>query len=210
MAALRRDGPLGSALRRGRRRPWRRRDRNHARHGGLRALAGARTVLGHGAARRRAIAGMRPRRSSEPSSFRSIIAGERLLAFAHAESHSRYDLFDVDTRARRDGSSWIIDGHKRQRAARGLRRSAASSARALRASGATAAASGCFWSMPARAESNGEATSRRIACAPQISNSTASGSMPAPRSTRKAPRCRPSSGSSIARSRRCAPKRWGS
>jgi pimeloyl-CoA dehydrogenase small subunit len=43
----------------------------------------------------------------------SIIAGERLLAFAHAESRSRYHLFDVDTRARRDGSGWIIDGHKR-------------------------------------------------------------------------------------------------
>lgn len=43
-----------------------------------------------------------------------IIAGERLLAFAQAENHSRYDLNDVDTRARRVGGGWIIDGHKRQ------------------------------------------------------------------------------------------------
>jgi pimeloyl-CoA dehydrogenase small subunit len=42
-----------------------------------------------------------------------IIAGERLLAFAHAEMQSRYDLNDVATRARRDGDHWIIDGHKR-------------------------------------------------------------------------------------------------
>lgn len=43
----------------------------------------------------------------------AIMAGERLLAFAHAESQSRYELFDVDTRARSDGSGWIIAGHKR-------------------------------------------------------------------------------------------------
>jgi pimeloyl-CoA dehydrogenase small subunit len=42
-----------------------------------------------------------------------VIAGERLLAFAHAEPDSRYELFDVDTRARRDGIGWIIEGHKR-------------------------------------------------------------------------------------------------
>ena len=44
-----------------------------------------------------------------------IIAGERLLAFAHAESRSRYELCDVETRARRDpsGVGWVIDGHKR-------------------------------------------------------------------------------------------------
>lgn len=43
----------------------------------------------------------------------AIIAGERLLAFAHSETNSRYELNDVDTRARRDGGAWIIDGHKR-------------------------------------------------------------------------------------------------
>jgi pimeloyl-CoA dehydrogenase small subunit len=41
-----------------------------------------------------------------------IAAGEWLIAFAHTERQSRYDLHDVATTARRDGSGWIIDGRK--------------------------------------------------------------------------------------------------
>lgn len=43
----------------------------------------------------------------------SLIAGERLFAFAHSERQARYNLADVDTRARRDGDEWILDGAKR-------------------------------------------------------------------------------------------------
>lgn len=42
----------------------------------------------------------------------AIANGKRLLAFAHVERHSRYDLADVTTTARRDGSGWRIDGAK--------------------------------------------------------------------------------------------------
>jgi pimeloyl-CoA dehydrogenase small subunit len=42
----------------------------------------------------------------------AITAGERLLAFAHAERHSRYDLADVATAARRDAGGWIVEGRK--------------------------------------------------------------------------------------------------
>jgi pimeloyl-CoA dehydrogenase small subunit len=43
----------------------------------------------------------------------SIADGSLLMAFAHAESQSRYDLADVATTARRDGSEWVLDGAKR-------------------------------------------------------------------------------------------------
>ena len=42
-----------------------------------------------------------------------IIGGDTLLAFAHAEPSSRYDLAHVATTARRNGSGWLIDGRKR-------------------------------------------------------------------------------------------------
>jgi pimeloyl-CoA dehydrogenase small subunit len=41
-----------------------------------------------------------------------IAAGELTLAFATTERHSRYDLADIATTARRDGSGWILDGEK--------------------------------------------------------------------------------------------------
>jgi len=41
-----------------------------------------------------------------------IAAGDLLLAFAHAERQSRYDLADVATTARRDGSDYVLDGAK--------------------------------------------------------------------------------------------------
>lgn len=43
----------------------------------------------------------------------ALIAGERLLAFAHSEAQSRFDLADVATSASRDGESWVLNGAKR-------------------------------------------------------------------------------------------------
>ncbi|TLX71349.1 pimeloyl-CoA dehydrogenase small subunit [Pseudomonas nicosulfuronedens] len=43
----------------------------------------------------------------------ALIAGERLLAFAHSESQARYDLADVASSARREGNDWVLDGSKR-------------------------------------------------------------------------------------------------
>jgi pimeloyl-CoA dehydrogenase small subunit len=42
----------------------------------------------------------------------AVIAGERLLALAHGERGSRYELARVVTRARRSGGEWILDGAK--------------------------------------------------------------------------------------------------
>jgi pimeloyl-CoA dehydrogenase small subunit len=41
-----------------------------------------------------------------------IAAGELTLAFAHTERQSRFDLFDVATTAKRDGSGFVLDGEK--------------------------------------------------------------------------------------------------
>ncbi len=41
-----------------------------------------------------------------------IASGDLILAFAHAERQSRYNLADVATTARRDGSGYVIDGTK--------------------------------------------------------------------------------------------------
>jgi pimeloyl-CoA dehydrogenase small subunit len=42
-----------------------------------------------------------------------ICEGRLLLAFAHVEDQSRYDLADVVTSARQDGRHWILNGQKR-------------------------------------------------------------------------------------------------
>jgi pimeloyl-CoA dehydrogenase small subunit len=42
----------------------------------------------------------------------AIAEGKRLLAFAHVERHSRYDLFDVVTTAKREGTGWTLNGAK--------------------------------------------------------------------------------------------------
>jgi len=42
----------------------------------------------------------------------AIAEGTLKLAFAHVERHSRYELSDVATTARRDGESWLLDGAK--------------------------------------------------------------------------------------------------
>lgn len=41
-----------------------------------------------------------------------IASGETLIAFAHSERQSRYDLADVALTARKDGSHFILDGEK--------------------------------------------------------------------------------------------------
>jgi pimeloyl-CoA dehydrogenase small subunit len=41
-----------------------------------------------------------------------VASGELLLAFAHVEPQSRYDVADVATTARRDGEAWRLDGSK--------------------------------------------------------------------------------------------------
>src|SRR5262249_7181673 len=41
-----------------------------------------------------------------------IASGDLLLAFAHAERQSRYELAHVDTTARRDGAHYVLDGAK--------------------------------------------------------------------------------------------------
>jgi pimeloyl-CoA dehydrogenase small subunit len=41
-----------------------------------------------------------------------VAAGKLKLAFAHVERHSRYNLADVTTTARKDGSAYVLDGAK--------------------------------------------------------------------------------------------------
>lgn len=41
-----------------------------------------------------------------------IIGGTRIAAFAHAEPESHHELARVQTRARRDGAQWVLDGVK--------------------------------------------------------------------------------------------------
>jgi pimeloyl-CoA dehydrogenase small subunit len=56
-------------------------------------------------------------RRGAPEAMRSVLmpkiaAGGLLLAFAHAERQSRYDLADVATTARRDGAGYLLYGTK--------------------------------------------------------------------------------------------------
>jgi pimeloyl-CoA dehydrogenase small subunit len=41
-----------------------------------------------------------------------IAEGKLLLAFAHTEAQSRFDLNDIATTAKQDGDGWVIDGRK--------------------------------------------------------------------------------------------------
>ena len=41
-----------------------------------------------------------------------IIGGEAITAFAHAEPHARYDWADLKTTAKKDGSGYVLNGHK--------------------------------------------------------------------------------------------------
>ena len=42
----------------------------------------------------------------------AVIEGRRLFAFAFAEPKSRFDAFDVETAARKDGDGWVLNGRK--------------------------------------------------------------------------------------------------
>src|ERR1700712_2263338 len=42
----------------------------------------------------------------------AIAEGSLKMAFAHSERQARYDLTDVVTEARRNGSGWVLDGSK--------------------------------------------------------------------------------------------------
>ena len=42
----------------------------------------------------------------------ALVAGESVLAFAHGEPKSRYDIARVETTARQSGGSWALEGHK--------------------------------------------------------------------------------------------------
>ena len=41
-----------------------------------------------------------------------IAEGKLLLAFAHTERQARFDMFDIATRARKDGTGYLLDGTK--------------------------------------------------------------------------------------------------
>ena len=49
-----------------------------------------------------------------------VAAGETLLAFAHTERQSRYDLADVAATAKKDGAGYVLDGAKSLARARRL------------------------------------------------------------------------------------------
>jgi pimeloyl-CoA dehydrogenase small subunit len=66
----------------------------------------ATVVLGAGVLRRTATA------AQQQALFSPIVDGALKLAFAHLERHSRYDLADVATTARKDGDTWVLDGAK--------------------------------------------------------------------------------------------------
>ncbi len=42
----------------------------------------------------------------------AIIGGERVFAFAYAEPRGRYDLHDLETTAKKEDGSYVINGHK--------------------------------------------------------------------------------------------------
>jgi pimeloyl-CoA dehydrogenase small subunit len=42
----------------------------------------------------------------------ALAEGRMMLAFGYAERQSRYDLFDVETKAEKDGDNYVLNGHK--------------------------------------------------------------------------------------------------
>jgi alkylation response protein AidB-like acyl-CoA dehydrogenase len=63
-------------------------------------------VLGGGLLRRAAS------EAQQAALIPGIVDGTLKLAFAHIERHSRYDLGDVATTAKRDGDGWLLSGAK--------------------------------------------------------------------------------------------------
>jgi alkylation response protein AidB-like acyl-CoA dehydrogenase len=93
-------------------------------HGGLgggaleNAIADGRIRQGHrdralsadGGHRRRCAEGRR--RCASCGAYSGIISGETIIAFAYAEPQGRYDLANIRTTAKADGSGYILNGHK--------------------------------------------------------------------------------------------------
>ena len=79
-----------------------------------------------------------------------VAAGETLLAFAHTERQSRYDLADVATTAKKDGAGYVLDGAEEPRAARRRRRQADRFGARLRRAARRRTASACSSSTPKR------------------------------------------------------------
>ena len=50
--------------------------------------------------------------SSHSDTLESVIAGETLVAFAHGEPQSRYELAQVETKAESSGDGWTLTGNK--------------------------------------------------------------------------------------------------
>jgi pimeloyl-CoA dehydrogenase small subunit len=66
----------------------------------------ATVILGGGLLRRAGSAALRG------ALVPQVTAGKLKLAFGHIERHSRYNLADVTTIARKDGGSWVLNGAK--------------------------------------------------------------------------------------------------
>ena len=90
----------------------RRSGRDHDRDGADRARAAARALSGDRRARRRLCCAAAARMRSAPRCCRRSRPASAALSFAHAERQARYDLADVATTARRDGSGYVLDGAK--------------------------------------------------------------------------------------------------
>ena len=113
VADLCRHGPARPALRRKRRRTGRRPCRHDDHHGSARTRLDAGAVSRDRRTRRRTAACSGQYATTRNHSFPRSSRGELLLAFAHSEAQSRYDLADVQTTAQRDGAGWILNGSKR-------------------------------------------------------------------------------------------------
>ena len=94
-----------------------------------------------------------------------IAAGELSLAFAHSERQARYDLADVATTARRDGTGYVLDGAKTLVLHGDTAEKFIVSAR-LPAHGRTATVWRCSSSTPPRPAYRCAAIRRSMACAP--------------------------------------------
>lgn len=49
---------------------------------------------------------------SQRALLEDVVAGRRLIAFAHGETESRYGLPEIHSTGRRDGSTWLLNGRK--------------------------------------------------------------------------------------------------
>ena len=94
-----------------------------------------------------------------------IAGGDLMLAFAHAERQSRYDLADVAASARREGAGYVLDGAK-SLVLHGD--SAGKFIVSARLSGGQRDRDGlaCSWSMPRRKACRRAAMPRSTGCAP--------------------------------------------